>query len=365
MVKKNTTKRKSAKGKKPIKFGLRLTDSMKQRLIFAGKIIGIFVIAIVVLVFLIWLIFGRHKIAEEDDIVWGTTWSNLAAEELGIDAEVAYKSVVEDLKPQRLRLIAYWNRTESERDKFDFSELDYQVELAEKYNIPYVIAVGNRVPRYPECHTPSWAEYISGEEYKNELIDFVGTTIHRYNKNEGLSAWQIENEAFVGSFGICPDLDEDLLAEEIEFARSKTDKKIILTESGELSLWFKASGYPDILGTTLYRTVIFGKTDIVVRHVFPPSYYRARSNIVKLINGNLDDVIVAELQGEPWASKPIPQADESQLQSTMNPKQFEHNIEFTESVGFPEVWWWGVEWWYYQSKNGDGYYWERAKQLFR
>lgn len=329
------------------------------------KFVAVLFIAFSLFLVFVYLIFGRHVLTEPDDIVWGTTWSNLAAEELGLDPEVAYAAVVEDLRPSRLRLIAYWNRTEAERDDYDFSELDYQVSLAEQNNIPFVIAVGNRVPRYPECHTPEWANHLSGDEYETALLDFVEATIERYDNSPYISAWQIENEAYVGSFGICPTLDEDLLKRELDLARSLTEKDIVLTESGELSLWFKASGHPDIMGTTLYRAVIIGKTNIVVRHVFPPWYYRARSNIVKLINGNLDNVIVAELQGEPWASKPIIEADPEQITATMNIKQFEHNIEFTESVGFPEVWWWGVEWWYYERENGEDYYWERARDLFR
>lgn len=329
------------------------------------KVVALLAVSFVVFLFVIWIIFGRTRAAQPEEIVWGTTWSNLAAEELGLDPEVAYRAVVEDLKPSRLRLVAYWNRTEAEQGVFDFSELDFQIDLAEEHNIPYVISVGNRVPRYPECHTPDWAHQLSGEDYKTEILAFLEATVTRYDANPGLTAWQVENEAFVGSFGICPPLNEELLKTEVDHVRSLTEKKVILTESGELSLWFKASGYPDYLGTTLYRTVIIGKTDIVVRHVFPPWYYRARSNIVKLLNGNLENVIVAELQGEPWASKPIIDADQAQLDATMSQEQFERNIEFTESVGFPEVWWWGVEWWYYESQNGDDYYWERARELFR
>lgn len=370
---KTTTKKRASKKKMKPEFSVTYVKHLghvywpviKRILIRVLKIVAILTAAVVIFLFLIWLIFGRSRLTEPEDIVWGTTWSNLAAEELGINPEEAYRAVVEDLRPSRLRLVAYWNRTEREQDQYDFSELDYQVKLAEENDISYIIAVGNRVPRYPECHTPDWAHQLTGESYKAEKLEFIEETINRYDDKPKLEAWQIENEAFVGSFGICPPLDEELLKTEVDFARTLTDKRIILTESGELSLWFKASGYPDILGTTLYRTVIIGKTDIVVRHVFPPWYYRARSNIVKMINGNLEDVIVAELQGEPWASKPIIEADQEQLDATMNPEQFEHNIEFTESVGFPEVWWWGVEWWYYESQNGDDYYWERARELFR
>ncbi len=334
----------------------------KRALIVLGAILGFFL----VFAFFIWLFFGRSRLTDPAAISWGVTYSSLQADELQLDDEAAYRAVVDDLKPSSLRLIAYWNRIESEEGKYDFSELDFQVKHANRAKIPYIIAVGQRVPRYPECHIPGWVNNKSPADKDQKLLDFITKTIKRYDDEKFLLTWQIENEPFVGSFGDCPDLDNDLLRLEVETARRLTDKQILITESGELSFWFKAANLGDLLGTTLYRTVIIGKSSIIVRHVFPPWYYRARSNIVKALNPNINEVIVAELQGEPWTTKPLIETTDKEILRTMNRVQFERNIDFTESVGFPEVYWWGVEWWYWEKETKDNdYYWNRTRRLFR
>lgn len=328
------------------------------------QVLLVFLIAFIVLFAVLWLVYGRGPITEEEDIVWGLTYSSLIAEELNLDPEKTYEEIIKDLKPEKIRLVAYWNRIEKERDVYDFSELDYQVSLAEEAEIPYVIAVGRRTPRYPECHEPNWAMLATKADQEKEVLELIEETITRYDDNEHLVEWQIENEPFLSQFGECPDLDEDFLKQEIAFARNFTDKKIWSTESGELSFWFKASGLSEIMGTNLYRTVIISGTNLTFKHIFPPSYYRIRSNIVKQINPNLEKIVVAELQAEPWANSKIVDAKRSDLLRTMNPDQLEKNITFTKQVGFEEVYFWGVEWWYYEKLLGQDYYWERGKQIF-
>jgi hypothetical protein len=322
-------------------------------------------VLILIFIFMIWLIFGRSKLTEPEDIKWGVTYSPLAVEDLKLDPDETYRAIIEDLRPNKIRLVAYWNRIEKQPGEYDFSDLKKQVEIADSNNIPIVIAVGRRVPRYPECHAPEWSETLPQGEQNKKILELIERTIGEFDQYQNVVGWQIENEPFLGSFGICPPLDEQFLAQEIDLARSLTNKTILTTESGELSLWLKASKYPDVMGTTLYRTVLVSGTDIAVNHVYPSWYYRARSNIVKSINDNIESVIVAELQGEPWTTKGIINSTQEDINRTMSHNQFNKNIDFTERVGFPEVYWWGVEWWYYEKLKGEPFYWDRAGELFR
>lgn len=332
----------------------------------ARRFVGHSLIVFIGLLFFVWLFLGRSPLNEPDEIVWGVTYSPLASEGFSLDSQEVFEAIVTDLRPEKLRLVAYWNRIENVPGKYDFSGLDEQVKLAEENNIPYIIAVGRRVPRYPECHAPAWVDELPQATQDEATLDFIAKTIERYDDNPNLALWQIENEPFLGSFGICPPPRGDFLAREIRLARQLTDKKIMTTESGELSFWLKASDYPDILGTTLYRRVLIQGTNIAANHVYPAWYYRARSNLVKNIHLNLDEVIVAELQAEPWSNKPIIESEPEDLNRTMNPEVFESNIAFTENVGFPEALLWGVEWWYWEKEvNNNDFYWERARQLFQ
>jgi hypothetical protein len=68
--------------------------------------------------------------------------------------------------------------------------------------------------------------------------------------------WQVENEAFL-KFGACPWTDEDFLKKEIAFVKINDPiHKVIVTDSGELSFWIKASqSGADIVGVTTYKKV--------------------------------------------------------------------------------------------------------------
>lgn len=342
------------------------TPRLRRFAFGALKVIAIIAAAVAVFIFLVWLFFGRQKAASnKEEIDWGVTYSAPAAEQLQLDPDKTYRAIVNDLQPERLRLVAYWNRIEQQDGEFDYSQLDRQVKLAEQHNIPFVIVIGQRVPRYPECHIPNWARQLDAMAREEQLLDFMRRTIQRYDNKQNLFAWQVENEPFLGSFGVCPEFREEFLKMEIELARELTDKTIMTTESGELSFWLVASKYPDVLGSTLYRAVLISDTDVVVRHVFPPAYYRARANIIKLFRDNIDDVVISELQAEPWAGEPIVEADRKDLKRTMNPEQFERNVTFTEEVGFSQAYFWGVEWWYYEKLRGNDYYWQRGQELFK
>lgn len=72
-----------------------------------------------------------------------------------------------------------------------------------------------------------------------------------------------------------------------------------------------------------------------------------------------------ELQLEPWVpeGKMTDQKPEEMTKS-MNIDQFKANIQFAIDVDFTQTYLWGVEWWYWEYKNGNTEYWEIAKGLF-
>src|SRR3990172_402270 len=68
----------------------------------------------------------------EKDADLGATFSTVYADDLAIDWREAYTAMLEDLGVRRLRLPAYWSRIEPEPGVFDFSELDWQLEQADR-----------------------------------------------------------------------------------------------------------------------------------------------------------------------------------------------------------------------------------------
>jgi len=60
----------------------------------------------------------------------GIVYSIKQAESLGLDPLAAYEDILNDLNPERLRIIAYWDRIEKQKGVFDFKEIDFLMNKA-------------------------------------------------------------------------------------------------------------------------------------------------------------------------------------------------------------------------------------------
>lgn len=299
---------------------------------------------------------------------WGVTFSSVyARDELGLDWKRAYIAILDDLKADRIRLSAYWNEIEAVKGKYDFTDLDWQISEAEKRKAKVILAVGRRLPRWPECHDPLWLKEANAVEAEQRQLEFVKAVAGRYAGSKSIEYFQVENEPYLSTFGICPELNPDLFQDEIKAVKEITGKPILVTDSGELSTWLpisKSGG--DILGTTLYR-VVYNQYIGYFRWFTPPFYYWIR---VKMLNQltPMKKVIVAELQAEAWhrAGENLAMLTIAQSDQSMSIDQFRENIKFTRRAGFDEAYLWGVEWWYMmKTKNDYPAYWDEAKKLWQ
>ena len=114
---------------------------------------------------------------DPERITYGVTLSKYYAEELGLPWRDVFVAVLDELKVKKLRLIAYWPMVEPERGSFDFADLDWELSEAKKRNAGVILVVGRRVPRWPECHTPRWAQGLSWDEQKAELPLYLPTLL--------------------------------------------------------------------------------------------------------------------------------------------------------------------------------------------
>jgi hypothetical protein len=310
----------------------------------------------------LWIWAGGDKVTP-DKISWGYTFSSGAARGLGLDPHAAYTAMLDGLHPQRLRLVAYWTDIEPADGRFDYSDLDFQISEAEKRGIPYVIVTGRKVPRWPECYTPDWAKRLPTDEQHSRILRQVQNTINRYDARPHLLRWQVENEPYLNFGDGCPGPDEQFLKAEVAAASQSTHRPIMLTDSGETKSWLGPSQFGDIFGTTLYR-VVLNKKGSTFHHFLWPEYYTRHGNLIKKIHPNIKQLVVAELQAEPWTEKGLTNIDQAYIDLTLSHKQFTDNIEFTREVGFSEAYLWGAEWWYYRKLHGDDFYWNTARDVF-
>src|SRR3989339_1463103 len=218
------------------------------------KCIKIFkkIIYIFLFFLLLFLILSRGHTYKTEDLEFGVTFSKKQAENLGLDWKQTYSNIFEELKVKKIRLSAYWNEVECAQENFTWDDLDWQIQKASEAHAEIILAVGGRLPRWPECHFPAWTADISGEQKDAELLEYIEAVIKRYQGNKNIIAWQVENEPFLINFGECPKLDKELLDREIALVRALDNRQIIITDSGELSAWLPAAKRADIFGTTMY-----------------------------------------------------------------------------------------------------------------
>ena len=298
------------------------------------------------------------------NMTWGVNFSVKQTEFLKLDSRETYSAILNDLGAKNVKISVYWDLIEKERGVYDFSELDWQIAEAEKSNTKVVLAIGMKVPRWPECHLPTWARDLSKTEQQTEIINMLQKVVLRYKDSSALSMWQVENEAFL-KFGACPWSDEDFLRREVSFVRlNDPEHKIIVTDSGELSLWIKASqAGGDVVGVTTYKKVWQQQAHIYVSYLFPSVFYNRRADIVKNVFNQ--KVIGVELQAEPWCANSIMNSSLQEQEKTMNLKQFKSNVEFAKNTGIDTFYFWGAEWWYYmKTVYNNSEIWDEARKLF-
>ena len=320
---------------------------MKKRYIF---------LIVICLLILVGLILSRSTADPNRQITWGITFEETFAKKLGLDWQAAYLAMLDDLGVKKIRLVVHWLEVEPKEGQFDFTELDWQVAQAQKRGAKIILAVGYRLPRWPECHQPEWVK-----DKNPALLNYIKETINRYKNNLAVFAWEVENEPFL-SFGECPKLDVKLLDEEIALVRQLDSRPIILTDSGELSLWVRAAKRADIFGTTMYRWV-WNQQLGSYKYPIPPGFFRLKERLVRLFVGWQKPFVVIELQGEPWTHKQIYEIPIEEQLKLMPLTEFISTIDYAKQTGFSEYYWWGAEWWYYLKQNGHPEYWDKVKEL--
>lgn len=294
----------------------------------------------------------------QKDVIWGVSYDPTYAKYLGLDPKATYLAILSDLSIKSVRLSALWDRIEPQQDHFDFAELDWYVSEAQKHQAKVILAIGYKLPRWPECRAPKRLK--NPRERQLKMLEAV---IKHYENNYIISAWQLENEPLL-NFGLCPPPDREFFKKEVLFVRSLTKKPIIITDSGELRPWVTPMKLSDIFGTTLYRVV---ENPLIGQFVYPlkPWFYRIKSDLVRQFFAPANQkTIIVELQAETWSNKTLPETPLDVQLANFSLQQFKDTVTFAQKTGFDEIYLWGVEWWYYLAQNNHPEYLEFAKTLF-
>lgn len=320
----------------------------------------ILVIILIILIAAFWCVATRPDSSHK--ITYGASFSKPYAEDLGLDWKKVYISILDDLKIKSLRLIAYWPEIESEQGKLNFEDLDWQIEEARKRDVEVILAIGYKLPRWPECFYPSWTDKMKQPEKERQLLDMEKKIVEHYKNYPNVKMWQIENEPLVEWFGDCPKPSKELLEKEIKLVKSLDNRPILITDSGELSSWSETAHLGDVFGTTMYRTVWNQYLKIYLDYWFiPPCFYRLKASLNRL---PADKVIISELQAEPWFPRGFSEdVTLAEQYKSMDAEKLRKNLDYAKKTGFPKAYIWGVEWWYWLKEKGDDSVWKAGKEL--
>ncbi|MBI2636980.1 MAG: hypothetical protein HYW81_02195 [Parcubacteria group bacterium] len=303
-------------------------------------------------------------VEEPGDITWGVSFFPRQAEDLGLDWREVYLALLDDMRAKRLRLAVPWSQAERVQGEYDFSDINWMLDAAEKRGATVTLNVGRKLMRWPECHDPAWLTGTPHEAFDGLVLGFLETTVKELARHENIVLWQVENEPTF-PFGEChgPRPSKELFEREIALVRSLDGRPIATTDSGELGGWLSLSRSVDRLGVSLYRVTdnpLFGRFYYPLR----PGFYQKRAAFTRAINKNLHDVFLSELQLEPWTLVPLPLTPLSAQFKSMNFNRTRTTIDFARKTGFSEIYLWGVEWWYWlKEEHRDARFWDVGRQL--
>lgn len=299
----------------------------------------------------------KHK-----EVEYGATFSPKYAQYLGLDWQVVFKDSVSDLGIHKYRIPVYWSDIEYADDQYDFERLDWIMDYAEKNNLLITLAVGVKVPRWPECYAPAWADSFTDYSFDKSAVEFLAVIVDRYKDYESLERWQVENEPYF-PFGECRSPSPERIVAEIDLINQLDGShEIQQTTSGEQSFWALQTSNTDVLGVSLYREAWSYATG---EFVFPFSsmFYSVQRVIAELF---VDKVIISELQAEPWlSSTTFENTTESidEYYDRFSAEDLVANVRFAQRTGAREVYFWGIEWWYYLNEKGENRLFEAGKQI--
>ena len=153
--------------------------------------------------FLSFSLFSSRFARETSFISYGATWSSPYARSLGISSQEGLKAVLDDLGIRQIRIPVYWALIERSPGKYAWEELDQQLDAIARRGGRVTLAIGQKVPRWPECWLPDWVKTASTPDRGEAAIKFLRDVVRHTASHPAVKAYQVENEPLF-PFVDCP-----------------------------------------------------------------------------------------------------------------------------------------------------------------
>lgn len=306
---------------------------------------------------------------DNEPLIIGTTFISDYAKSFNLSPEDTLKAIFSDLGIKKIRFVSYWKHIEPTPGTYDFSGLDWQFEMAKKYNAKVSLAIGLRQPRWPECHEPKWADISAPEaQWKPQLYKYITAVVERYKNHPSLDSYQLENEFFMEVFGECKNFDRNRLVEEFELVKKLDSKhKVVISRSNNWVGIPVGDPTPDQFGISVYKRVWDATvTKRYFEYPLPAWFYGSLAGWGEILTGK--DMIIHELQAEPWTPNglEIPQTSVNEQFRSMNAERMKDRIKYATDTGMREINLWGAEWWYWlMAAKDDDSVWVVVKEAIQ
>jgi hypothetical protein len=294
--------------------------------------------------------------------MYGASFSLKYANEMHIDPRGCLTSALNDLGVRRLRLMSYWDIHEAKRGTYDFTELDWQLELAEEHGAVVTLCLGLRQPRWPESHWPEWAKELPDAVWQQSLYDYIETVVQRYKDRACIISYQLENEAMLKKFGQNGNFDRRRLKQEYRLIKElDPDRPVIMTCSDSWGIPIFGPR-PDVYAFSLYR---YFYDRGAYRHSSRPAlFYHLRALLIRVIKWRR--VFIHELQAEPWGPKGTVELSLEEQFKSMNAARVQEAVAFARRTKLAPIDIWGLEWWYWLKITQDQpEIWNDMKKVFK
>lgn len=319
-----------------------MSHRAKRKIVIIVSVLAAFAILYVIVLNISFAVPGQE--------VYGVTFDPEYAGYLQLDPRAVFSAIVNDWHFRHVRIPAHWNKVEATEGTFTFQELDGYMATAASSSAQVMLSIGQKTPRWPECHLPAWAKTLSSDQYRAALLSYMTATVEHFKNDPNLESWQVENEPFLAFGATCPQFTVADLNQEIALVKKlDPNHPVITSDSGELATWIHTAKAADLFGTTMYRVVWNPTLGYFSYDWLPAAYYRAK---LWLTGRSPESTYVLELQAEPWVTnEEIVDMPLSEQYRSMSIDRLKTNINYADSIGLPRVYLWGAEWWYWMKEK--------------
>ena len=103
------------------------------------KIILFVFLGLVGLVLFVFIVINFPVKNKFDQVDLGVTFSHRYSGDIGLDWKANYIAMLDDLKVRKIRVPVYWDLVETEKNKYDFADVDWQLEEARKRDAEIIL----------------------------------------------------------------------------------------------------------------------------------------------------------------------------------------------------------------------------------